>query len=240
MGSAVLRIALVGTTIVLASGRAFGEAQPPRAAPPQAKVAPPQQAPQPQPAPQQPAPQQPQQGQAPQQAPQPKTAPVPKKQAKRATPKAKAPLPPELSAGDGAQSRPQPSCTVVQPKGTPIFEARYASGAKSIITKLYATGTFTRLVVKQSPLRTSCIESDRLSAIRSALAEAPWQTTKRPPSCAATSKETTEIYASGKLRFTSRECNPLVLDVQSSKALDLIGTYVGPFGLDLADMIEAD
>ncbi|HTL37375.1 MAG TPA: hypothetical protein VL326_29780 [Kofleriaceae bacterium] len=247
MGS-VVRFALVGSSIIaLASGHAFAEAQPQRAAPPQAQAAPPQapppqQAPPQQPAPQPPAP--PLKKAAPKQA---KKAPAPKAPPSPKTDKTKDQGGNDFTGGqatqvptvgDGAPSSPR--CQITPVTGTPIFEARYASGKKSIVTKLYASGTFTRVVLKQSPLRTSCVEADRLGAIRTALAEAPWQTTKRPVSCTAASAETTAIFAAGKLRFTSRECNPLVLDAQSSKALDLIGAYVGPFGLEMADVTGAD
>jgi len=239
---------LVGTAIMFASAHAYGEAQP--APPPQAQpqaALPPQPTPPKNPPAQKNAP--PPQKAAPKAASppvqakaQPK-APAPKQQPKTQVPFEKgqadsgAQVP---QAGDGAASPPAQRCQITPPTGTPIFEARYSSGKKAVITKLYATGTFTRVVLKQSPLRTSCIESDRLGAIRTALAEAPWQTTKSPQTCQAVAAETTAIYAAGKLRFTSRVCSPLVLDVQSSKALDLIGASVGPFGLDMADTIEAN
>ena len=60
---------------------------------------------------------------------------------------------------------------------------------------------------------------------------------KAPATCAAVNGETTQIYATGTLRFTSRTCNPLVLDKLSSRALDLIAQDVGAFGLDLATEI---
>ena len=195
---------LVGASVALSSVQAFGEAAPPQAPPPQAQA--------------QPAPPPPKAA-----APQ-KTAPVQAKAAPKQAPK----------AGDGAPTRPAPRCKVTPAKGTPIFEARYAANKKVVITRLYASGTFTRTALKQS-LGTDCIEKDRLDAIRTALAEAPWRTTKSPAVCQATTVETTEIYTAGKLRFTSRQCNPLVLDENSSRALDLFNMYVGPFGLDLAD-----
>ncbi|HUS28314.1 MAG TPA: hypothetical protein VMZ53_07390 [Kofleriaceae bacterium] len=201
---------VVGMSVVLASAQAFGEAAP---APP-----PPQQA-------------------APQQQP----APTPVKAApKKAAPAAKQAPKQVPPAGDGAQaaSPPGPRCEIVPTKGTPIFESRYLAGKKAVITKLYASGTYTRVVAKQSPLRTACIEKDRLAAIRTALAESRWQTTKSPATCQAVSAEATEIYAAGKLRFTSRTCNPLVLDEKSSYALDLVGMYVGPFGLDIAAELQ--
>jgi hypothetical protein len=210
---------LVGASVALYSAHAFGEAAPPQAPPPQAQV----QVPPPQP-------QAPQPKAAPQKAAEKKTAP----QAK-AAPKQPAPRQPVVpKVGDGAQSPPPPRCKVTPAKGTPIFEARYAANKKVVITRLYASGTFTRTALKQS-LGTDCIEKDRLDAIRTALAEAPWRTTKSPAVCQAATAETTEIYTAGKLRFTSRQCNPLVLDENSSRALDLFATYVGPFGLDLAD-----
>jgi hypothetical protein len=210
---------LVGASVALCSAHAFGEAAPPQAPPPQAQV----QAPQPQ---------------APQpQAPQPKAAPqkaAERKTQAKAAPKQAPRQPAVPKAGDGAASRPAPRCKVTPAKGTPIFEARYAANKKVVITRLYASGTFTRTALKQS-LGTDCIEKDRLDAIRAALAESPWRTTKSPAVCQAATVETTEIYTAGKLRFTSRQCNPLVLDENSSHALDLFATYVGPFGLDLAD-----
>jgi hypothetical protein len=208
---------LVGVSVALCSAHAFGEAAPPQAPPPQAQV----QVPPPQP-----------------QAPQPK-APPPQKAAEKKTQAKAAPKqaprqPAVPQAGDGAQSRPAPRCKVTPAKGTPIFEARYAANKRVVITRLYASGTFTRTALKQS-LGTDCIEKEQLDAIRTALAEAPWRTTKSPAVCQAATVETTEIYTAGKLRFTSRQCNPLVLDESSSRALDLFATYVGPFGLDLAD-----
>lgn len=145
-----------------------------------------------------------------------------------------APQPAVPQAGDGAQSPPSPRCKVTPAKGTPIFEARYAANKKTVITRLYASGTFTRTALKRS-LGTDCIAKDRLDAIRTALAESPWRTTKSPAVCQTATVETTQIYTAGKLRFTSRQCNPLVLDETSSHALDLFNLYVGPFGLDLAD-----
>ena len=116
-----------------------------------------------------------------------------------------------------------------------MFEARYAAAGKTVMTRLYATGTFERLVMKQRNL--ACIEAAQLDEINRALKEAPWKTTKSPATCATATAETTQIYAQGTLRFTSRTCNPLVLDKLSSHALDLIAQDVGPFGLDLANEI---
>lgn len=211
---------VVGASVALAGVNAFGEAGPPQAPPPQ------QAAPQPQAvAPPQPQP-----------APQPKTDP--KKRAPtqaKAAPKQPAQVP---KTGDATPAPRASTCKVTPVKGTPIFEARYASGKKAVITRLYASGTYTRVVLKQSPQRSACIEKEPLDLIRKGLAESKWQATKSPSTCIASSAETTEIYAGGKLRFTSRECNPLVLDQDSSQALAYISYYVGPFGLDLADELR--
>lgn len=223
--------ALVGVAVVCASSRAFAEsAQPAQQAVPQAA---PQQAPAP-PAPQLPA-----------AAKNPPAPPLTKAAAKTAPKK----LPPQpkvapkadsgaqvLGAGDGA---PAPRCKVAPIKGTPIFEARYAAGPKTVVTRLYPTGTFTRAVMKDQ--KTACIEQSQLTEIRIALKEAPWKTTKSPATCAAVTGETTQIYAGGTLRFTSRTCNPLVLDKLSSRALDVIAQDVGAFGLDLAtEVVEGN
>ena len=238
---------LVGAAVMLASAQAFGEASP---------QPPPQQAPiqvTPQPVAPPPQPKAPAPAKA--AAPPAKTttapakAPAKKAAAKKAPTKNAAPpaapqnqptagtgsAAPLPGVGDGALSPPRPRCKVAPLKGTPIFEARYeaALGKRVVTTRLYATGTFVRIGLKEQ--RSSCIENDRLTAIRTALTEARWETTKSPATCTAKTAETTAIYAAGKLRFTSRECNPLVLDEKSSDALDLIGMYVGPFGLDMAD-----
>jgi hypothetical protein len=252
--------ALVGVAVVCASAQAFAESAPPRqqAAPQQAPRAPAQ--------PKAPAKAAPTKQQAPTKAapttgantgaantatntgaktaaprgkqpraPRPKAPPSPTLGTRASTANAadNAAQVPKAGDGAGVGSR----CTVAPVRGTPIFEARYLAGRRAIITRLYASGTFTRVALKQSPTTTACIEQAQLDGIVSALAEAPWQATKSPATCAGTATETTEIYAAGKLRFTSRTCNPLVLDKLSSRVLDLVAFSVGPFGLDLADEI---
>jgi hypothetical protein len=255
---------LVGASIVVAIVPQIAHAE---AAPSQA---PPQQAPQPQAPPQQaprPAPKAPTAKAPAKAAAQPKaqTATQPKAQAatqpkaqaatqpkaqavtnKKAPPQPQAAANAASAADSGAQVLPAeqpspatPTCTVMPVTGTPIFEARYVAGGKSVVTRLYATGTYTRAVLKSAP-RSACIETARLDAIKSALGEARWQATKTPPSCKPTGQETTQIYASGALRFTSRQCSPLVLDAKSSHALDLIASYVGAFGLDMKDELTVD
>jgi hypothetical protein len=222
---------LVGSSVLLASANAFGEAR---------------EAPQPQ-APPQVQPQAPVKN--PPAAPPTKTAPIqtkaaPKAAAKKAPPKkAPAKAPEKVEKAQQAATQPNddadaPRCTVVPVKGTPIFEARYANGKKLVLTRLYDTGTFTRLVLND--LRTSCIEAEQLAAIQKALGEAPWVTTKSPPTCKATSNESTAISTAGRLRFTSRQCSPLVLDENSTRALNLVTSYVGPFGLDMYDDLQAN
>jgi hypothetical protein len=225
---------LVGASVLFTSAHAFGEAAPPQAPPPQQAA--------PQPAPPIKNPPAPQPQAAPVQKKAPAKAPV-KAQAKKAP--AKKALPPAKNekaattaaqpVADDAQS---PGCQVMPVKGTPLFEARYANGKKLVLTRLYATGTFTRLMLKD--LRTSCIEKEQLAAIQNALGEAPWITTKSAATCVATSAESTAISTAGRLRFTSKQCNPLVLDEKSSRALDLVASYVGAFGLDFVDDARLD
>lgn len=167
---------------------------------------------------------------------------TPKKVTKKAAPKTTAP---KLdsgaqvnAAGDGAPV-PGARCKIAPITGTPLFEARFSSGPKLVVTRLYPSGTFTRAVMKEQ--NTACIEQPQLTEIRIALKEAPWKTTKSPATCNAATGETTQIYATGALRFTSRTCNPLVLDKLSSHALDLIAQDVGAFGLDLAtEVVEGN
>src|SRR6478609_6074644 len=71
------------------------------------------------------------------------------------------PPPPPKAAAPKAGA---PTCPA--PKGTPVFEARYAGGTKQVITKLYPTGTFTRVVITGQTAktdRTSCIDKGRLA-----------------------------------------------------------------------------
>jgi hypothetical protein len=239
--------ALVGVAVVCASSRAFAESAPPpqQAAPQQAA---PQQAPV-QPAAKNPPVSKKTATNAPppaQPVPAPDVKSPPLKKTAKTAPKKLPPLPKAApktdaqinAAGDGAPA-PAARCKVAPIKGTPLFEARFASGPKIVDTRLYATGTFTRAVMKEQT--TACIDAPQLAEIRIALKESPWKTTKSPATCNATTGETTQIYAAGTLRFTSRTCNPLVLDKLSSHALDLIAQDVGAFGLDLAtEVVEGN
>lgn len=134
------------------------------------------------------------------------------------------------------------AATCPAPKGTPLFEARYAGATKQVVTRLYPTGTFTRVVITGQTAKTdktSCIDKGRLAKARKAIDRAAWQTTKAEATCAATG-ETTDIFVGGKKRFSAKLCNPLVLDEASSTALDLVAAFVGPFGLGMTDETVAN
>lgn len=135
------------------------------------------------------------------------------------------------------------AATCPPPKGTPVFEARYAGGTKQVITKLYPTGTFTRVVITGKTAktdRTSCIDKGRLAKARKAIDAAAWKTTQSSANCPERSSETTDILVAGKKRFTAKLSCPLVLDEASSAALDVVSAFVGPFGLGMTDEAVAN
>ncbi len=147
-----------------------------------------------------------------------------------------------VAYGEAAREPASGAATCPPPKGTPIFEARYAGATKQVVTKLYPTGTFTRVVITGQSAKTdktSCIDKGRLAKARKAIDRAAWQTTKTEATCAAVG-ETTDIFVGGKKRFSAKLCNPLVLDEASSTALDIVAAFVGPFGLDMTDEAVAN
>lgn len=159
-------------------------------------------------------------------------------EAARQAPPPQAPPPPPPPQAQ-PQQPPSRAATCPAPKGTPLFEARYAGATKQVVTKLYPTGTFTRVVITGQTAktdRTSCIDKGRLAKARKAIDAARWQTTRSEATCAAVG-ETTDIFVGGKKRFSAKLCNPLVLDEASSTALDVVAAFVGPFGLDMSEAV---
>jgi len=155
------------------------------------------------------------------------------------------PAPKQAPVPQPAPSPPRPRCEITPPKGTPIFEARYAAGTqgRGVVTRLYATGTYTRTVTqpKRKPdQQLACIEKNRLENVMVAIKSAAWKTTQSAATCAAVSNEATDIIVFGKKRFTAKVCSSLALDDKSSAALDQVATAVGPFGIDLVEDLLAD
>ncbi|HSD89527.1 MAG TPA: hypothetical protein VLB44_18480 [Kofleriaceae bacterium] len=155
------------------------------------------------------------------------------------------PAPPQPAPPQPAPPLPRDRCAVVPPKGTPIFEARYNGGTngRGVVTRLYATGTYTRTVTKpkgRPDQQLACIEKGRLGNLMVAIKSASWKTTQSAATCTAVSAEATDILVFGKKRFTAKVCSSLALDDKSSAALGQVATAVGPFGVDLVDDLPSD
>jgi hypothetical protein len=126
-------------------------------------------------------------------------------------------------------------------KGTPIFEARFLAGNAKVITKLFATGMWTRVATTPShepSKKTGCIEATTLDEIKAALKAAKWKKTKAQAQCLGVHSDTTELYAGGIKRFTRKTCGAWEIDEASAKLVEKIGRQI-PDGFALPIWIDS-
>ena len=110
-------------------------------------------------------------------------------------------------------------------KGTPIFEARWQSGKATVVTKLFATGMWTRLARSPGHLpqnESGCFEAADIDTIKGALKVVKWKKTKAQEKCDGAEPNPIDFYASGVKRFTRKNCGGYELDVASTKVVDFI------------------
>ena len=125
-------------------------------------------------------------------------------------------------------------------KGTPIFEARWRSGGAKVVTKLFASGMWTRLATSpghQPSARSGCIEAPDIDEIKAALKAVKWKKTKAQEPCYGASENPVDFYAGGQKRHTSKTCGGMEIDEASAKLIERIGKQV-PDGFENPVMID--
>ncbi|HUS28315.1 MAG TPA: hypothetical protein VMZ53_07395 [Kofleriaceae bacterium] len=110
-------------------------------------------------------------------------------------------------------------------KGTPIFEARWRSGGARVVTKLYASGMWTRLATsppQRSEASSGCIEPPTIDEIKAALKTVKWKKPKPQEKCYGVDVTPTDFFAGGQKRYTRQSCGGYELDEASAKLIDVI------------------
>ena len=128
-----------------------------------------------------------------------------------------------------------------KPAGGVLFEIqqRAVKGARLVTatTRLYGSGGWRTEVIdvdgKVARSEAGCLETSELDEVRGELARAEWRTTKSDTHCRADQPRFTRYIWRGRLVYTERTCNAVVLDPVSRHALDEVAFAVGaPVDLD--------
>lgn len=126
-------------------------------------------------------------------------------------------------AGGHAAAAPVTHCK--PGKGAPIFEARWRSGGTKVVTKLYATGMWTRLATATGDpqhAKSGCIEAPDIDDIKAALKTVKWKKTKPQEACEGAEPNPIDFYAGGQKRHTRKTCGGMQLDDASTKLIEKI------------------
>ena len=109
-------------------------------------------------------------------------------------------------------------------KGTPIFEARWISGKSKVVTKLYASGMWTRLTTNLTTgkAKSGCIEPPTIDEIKAALKTVKWKKTKAQEPCYGAEANPIDFYAGGQKRHTRKTCGGMEIDDATGKLIEKI------------------
>jgi hypothetical protein len=125
-------------------------------------------------------------------------------------------------------------------KGAPIFEARWRSGGAKVVTKLYASGMWTRLATATGDPqhgKSGCIEAAELDEIKAALKTVKWKKTKAQERCFGGESSPVDFYAGGQKRYTRTSCGGTLIDEATAKLIGRIEKHI-PDGFENPVIID--